>query len=291
MPTQVKERIENESKEATGRAAIIAIANNKGGVGKTTSAVNLAAMWADSGLKVALVDNDPQGNVSVYMGMESAPAKKSMASVYSGKTKMSDILQTLDYEEAMIKNEVNFKQENLHLFPSNEELDRVAEELSKEGNLSVLRDHLEDIVNDYDIIIIDNGPSLSYLTKSALVAADMVLVPSESKIASTKGLTRLLMEIIKLDKKYKTNTLVKGFVNKFNKAEESQMNNLLDLKEMFEDNLFETAVPTNIHLERAGEMGVPVFFIERMKRTSSEGAKSYRKISGDILKAFAQEEE
>lgn len=272
-------------------AVVIAIANNKGGVGKSVTAVNLSAIWADNKLEVALIDNDNQGNCAEYLGLNINEQQKTMLDVYLGKCSIKNIRTKLDMDPFLKKHKVTFKHEHLDFFPAHDNLDMVNHKLGNDDNLKLLETKIAEIQDTYDIIVIDNSPDVDFLTKASLVAADLVLIPTEATNVSIKGLGRLLDEINKLDRLFKKETEVKAFVNNFMEHEKSQKDNLEQLVELFGDNLLDAAVPHNIHLLRAGEEGVPVFLNERIKKTSSPGAAAFRKIADDILQLFKEEEQ
>lgn len=262
---------------------VISIANNKGGVGKTTASISLAAVMADWDLKVALIDNDPQGNVGVYLGLDINALKKTMADVYSGE-ELASAKANIDLRDVLEKNNITFKQNNLDLFPSNRKLSGV----DKSDN-TVLAKVLEKAVNEYDIIIIDNGPHIGYLTLSSLLASDMILIPTEAGIGALTGISSLIVEAVNINKQHKKKVRVRVFVNDFQESENFDVSNLKRLKDMVGHRLYQVYVPSNVHLKRAKEVGLPVNVLERATKSSSRGATAFRALAKSVLQDIMPE--
>lgn len=266
-------------------AKVISITNNKGGVGKTTAAVSLAAIFADSDLRVALVDNDPQGNAGIYLGQNVKAMEKNMADVYTGYPIEKVAVKIDALNKFVSKYNINFKPENLTLFPSDQRLSGVDSELP----LNTLVDALKDISDQYDIILIDNGPSVGFLTSSSLLAADMVLIPTEARIAGISGLTELIRETERVNQIYKRKVMCRIFINDFQDSETVEAKNLKRLKDIAGERLYMVYVPSNKHIKRSNEVGLPVNLFERVMNVSSPGAKAFRALAKLILKDMLPE--
>ena len=260
-------------------AKVITIAKNKGGVGKTTSAISLASIFADWGLRVALIDNDPQGNIGVYMGQDIFRLRHSMSDVYEGYD-INKIGVRLDIQDILEKHLVTFKNENLMIFPSNHKL---SDAVRDNGSIEELTQAVENIKDLFEIIIIDNGPNIGYLTKSALLSADMVLIPTEIGIGALIGISQLITEAESINRKYKKKVMVRVFVNDFKDTDHVDIKNLKKLKSLVGDKLYNAYVPTNTHLKLSKETGLPVILIERINKISSRGAKAFRGLAHSVL--------
>lgn len=266
-------------------AKVIAITNNKGGVGKTTTAVSLAALCADWGLKVALIDNDPQGNVGVYLGQNIGENKRNLADVYAGFS-MKKIGVTIPFNQHLKPYNVTFQQDNLTVFLSNHRLAYVAEDFQKIAALSEL---LNEIKADFHLVIIDNGPYIGYLTRAALISADMVLIPTEAGIGSLSGIAQIIKEAETLNQRYWRKITIRVFVNNFLHTEHFDVNNLRKLKTMLGSRLYNTYIPANQHIRKSKELGLPIHLLERVAKVTSRGAMAYRILAKNILKDLMPE--
>jgi|GEM_PF-2236257 len=266
-------------------AKILTIANNKGGVGKTTTAISLAALFADWKLKVALIDNDPQGNVGVYLGWKMDENKRNLADVYSGLS-MKKIGMTISTHEFLRRHGIPFKHENLTIYPSNHRLAYIAEDFQKIGTLTEI---LQEIKPEYDLIIIDNGPYIGYLTRSALLAADMVLIPTEAGIGGLAGITQIIKEAETINDRHWKKIVIRVFVNNFLYSEDFDVNNLKKLKSLLGNRLYNTYIPANRHVRKSKEVGVPVHLLEKTAKSPSRGAIAYRILAKNILKDIMPE--
>jgi chromosome partitioning protein len=261
-------------------AKVIAITNNKGGVGKTTTAISIAALFADWGLKVALIDNDPQGNVGVYLGQNISENKRNLADVYAGFS-MKKIGVTIPFNQHLKPYNVTFRQDHLTVFLSNHRLAFVAEDFQK---IAALSEFLNEIKPEFDLIVIDNGPYIGYLTRAALLSADLVLIPTEAGIGSLSGIAQIIKEAETLNQRYWRKITVRVFVNNFQHTEHFDVNNLRKLKTMLGNRLYNTYVPANQHIRKSKELGLPIHILERVAKISSRGAMAYRILAKNILK-------
>lgn len=263
-----------------GKAKVIAIANNKGGVGKTTTAISLAALYADWNLRVALIDNDPQGNVGVYLGRHLHPdVKRNVADLYTGMSLSKIGTHTL-LNDWIKKYHLHFKQENLEIFLADQRLAHVSEDFSR---IAKLTEALEEIKSEFDLILIDNGPYIGYLTRSALLAADLVLIPTEAGIGGLAGISQIIKEAESINARHWRTVAIRVFVNNFQHTEESEVTNLHKLRALVGNRLYNTCVPANVHVRKSKELGLPIHLIGKLSKNSVAGATAFRILGKTIL--------
>ena len=247
---------------------IIAIANQKGGVGKTTTCVNMSAYLANKGYKVLIVDLDPQGNATSGLGFAKNEVKSSVYNVMIDETPIEDVALTTCVE-------------NLDILPSNIDLVGAEVELVYiKDREHVLKKVLDKAVKSYDFIMIDCPPSLGLLTINALSSADTVIIPIQSEYYAMEGLSQL-MNTIKLVVKHLNPTLkIEGVVltMRDNRAIISRQISA-EIKKFFGKRLFETAIPRNIRLAEAPSHGVPIMLHD----TRCSGAKAYLALTEEFL--------
>lgn len=247
---------------------IIAIANQKGGVGKTTTAINLSACLAEVGQKVLAVDFDPQGNATSGLGFEKE---------YMDKTVYELLMGECGIDDCIIKN----VQENLDVLPSDVNLAGAEIELldvpEKEA---LLRKELEKIEQDYDFIIVDCPPSLSLLTINALTAADTVLVPIQCEYYALEGLSQILQTVDLVKKKLNPKLELEGVVFTMYDARTNLSLEVVEsVKNHLNRTIYKTIIPRNVRLAEAPSHGMPINLYD----SRSTGAESYRLLAAEVI--------
>lgn len=249
-------------------ANIICVTNQKGGVGKTTTAVNLAYYLAKDKLKVLLIDLDPQGNATSGLGVDKNTLDKSMTDVMLGVTKMSDIIQKTNYK-------------NLDLAPTSPQLANAEIEMTKMNKRFVqLRNAVQEIAQNYDYIIIDSPPSLSLLTVNAMTAATYLLLPVQTEFYALEGVAQLLESMKLLRKGMNPRLRLLGVVATMYDKRTALSGQVLDeVKKYFRESVFNTTIPRNVRVAEAPSHGVPVGAYDKF----SKGAKAYRKLEKELI--------
>lgn len=248
------------------RIKTIVFANQKGGVGKTTSAVNIAACLASAGNRVLLADCDPQGNATSGLGI----GKRGGVSVYDvliGRVKASEAVQKTSFK-------------NLYIIPSGMALVGAEIELVDEQRREFrLKDGLDEIKDDYDFIVIDSPPSLGLLTVNALTAADGVVVPLLCEYYSLEGLSQLTQTVQQIQKRYNPRlTLLGVLINMYDGRLNLSLQVLGEIKKHFGAALFKVPVPRNVRLSEAPSYGEPINVYDRR----SKGAIAYDEIAREL---------
>ncbi len=249
-------------------ATIIAVTNQKGGVGKTTSAVNIAYYLAKSGKRVLLVDLDPQGNASSGLGIDKTNLPTTMSEV---------MLQTATMEQCIVSTE----HKNLSLAPTTSHLANAEVEMAKmEHKFTLLKSALATIDQNYDVILVDSPPSLSLLTVNGLIAARYVLLPVQAEFYALEGLGQLL-ETMKLVRKGMNPSLeLLGVLPTMMDTRTTLSNQVHDeIKKHFADKVFATTIPRNIRLAEAPSHGVPIGAYDRW----SKGARAYKAVAKEVV--------
>ena len=253
---------------------IISIANQKGGVGKTTTTVNLSAILAKRGKKVLLIDADPQGNATSGIGME----KDSELSTYDllvSEEKAVDIIK---------KTEIN----NLYICPSNINLAGAEVQLvSMMSREQRLKEKLDEIKDKFDYIFIDCPPSLGLITLNAFTASNSVLIPVQCEYYALEGLGQLLNTIELVKKHLNKNLYIEGALLTMYDIRTNLSNQVVkEVKRYFNNKVYKTVIPRNVRVSEAPSYGLPITIYD----PHSKGAKSYDKLGKEFLKLNAEEE-
>ena len=247
---------------------VIAFANQKGGVGKTTSAVNIASIIAEMGKKVVLLDCDPQGNSTSGLGQNK---KKLRESMYDALT------DGLGPDKCVVQT----RYDNLWLVPATMALAGAEIELADaSGREKRLRDFVEKL-DGYDIAIIDCPPSLGMLTVNGLTAADGVVIPMQCEYYALEGLTQLMISIKKVKQLYNPDLTITGILITMHNGRLNLSSQVLsEIKKYSSDKLFSTVIPRNVTLSEAPGYGEPINHYDR----HSKGAAAYREVAEELLK-------
>ena len=247
---------------------IIAFANQKGGVGKTTSAVNIAASVGILGKSVLLIDLDPQGNTTSGVGIN----KKNLKS-----TSYELLIDEIDAAQAIVETE--FK--NLSVIPSNISLAGAEFDLYQLDNREYrLKKQLEAVKDNYDYIFIDCPPSLGMITVNALAGADAVIIPMQCEYYALEGLSQLMITIRKIKQLYNPELEICGIlITMFNGRLILTMQVISELKKYYSDKLFKTPVSRNVKLSEAPSFGKPVYYHDK----SSKGAVEYLEVAKELI--------
>ena len=247
---------------------VISIANQKGGVGKTTTTVNLSTILAKKGKKVLLIDTDPQGNATSGLGI-TKELELSVYDVLVGETAIDETLQ-----ETAIK--------NLTVCPSNISLAGAEVQLvSMMSREQRLKTKLDAIKEKYDYILIDCPPSLGLVTLNAFTASDSVLIPVQCEYFALEGLGQLLNTVNLVKKHLNKNLEIEGALLTMYDARTNLSNQVVkEVKKYFEDKVYKTVIPRNVRLSEAPSYGMPISIYD----PRSKGAKAYEKFAKELLK-------
>jgi chromosome partitioning protein len=248
---------------------VISVSNQKGGVGKTTTTVNVASFIADRGKRVLIIDIDPQANAGYGLGINVEEMDNTLYEVLIGRVSI---------KQAIFKSSV----ENLYLVPSNIHLSGAQVDLMElEGKEFILKKLLAPIKNEFDYIFIDCPPSLGILTLNSLVAADSVMIPLQCEYYALEGLSQLLRIISMVQEKLNRNLRIEGVVLTMYDSRTNLSGQVVnDVKEFFKDKVFNTIIPRNVKLSEAPSFGKPIGLYDR----ACVGSEKYERLAEEVLR-------
>ena len=249
-------------------ARVIAIANQKGGVGKTTTAINLAASLAANEFRVLLIDMDPQGNSTTGLGIAKRDSLPTVYDVIAGKAQLREIL-------------VDIQPDGIHLAPSDRNLVAANIELVDSGKREFhLSKALAPIKDQFDFVLIDCPPALDILTVNSLVAADSVLIPIQCEFFALEGISQLLDTIDRLRESLQPALAIEGILlTMFDERTNLARQVAADLRDFFQGEVFQTIVPRSIRLAEAPSFGKSILTYD----PRSKGAESYIQLAKEIV--------
>lgn len=249
-------------------AKVITITNQKGGVGKTTTAINLSFYLAKAGKKTLLIDFDPQGNASSGLNIEKDQAHISMSQL---------LLSQNQAHEAVMPTSVR----NLSIIVATPELaDTEIKMTQLDNRFTIFRDIIKTLRKDYDYIIIDSPPSLSLITVNCMIAADYLLLPVQTEFYALEGVAQLLESMQLIKKASNPKLQILGVVaTMYDKRTSLSAQVLAEIQKYFKDLVFKTTIPRNIRLAEAPSHGVPIGQYDRF----SKGAKAYKNLAAEVI--------
>ena len=250
-------------------AKVVAIANQKGGVGKTTTAVNLAASLAVAEQRTLLIDGDPQGNASSGVGLTRDPSQKTVYDVLIGSATLQDVIHTA----------VQFK--HLDVAPATADLAAAEVELVDQPHRErAMRDAIALVRDRYDYVLIDCPPSLGLITVNMLAAADSLLIPVQCEYYALEGLSQLLNTVHLVQRSLNEQLAIEGVLLTMYDARLNLSRQVAaDAREYFANQVFETVIPRNIRLAEAPSFGKPIILYD----VASIGAQSYMSVAKELM--------
>ncbi len=247
---------------------IIAVSNQKGGVGTTTTTLNLAACLAKKGKKVLLVDIDPQGNSTSGLGIDKRRCEKTVYDCLVNEEKAENVIVETEYE-------------NLFVCPSNLNLSGAEIELiSVMGRENRLKESLSSVKEQFDFVFIDSPPSLGLITINTLTAADSVLIPIQCEFYALEGVSQLVETIKKIKKALNPELYIEGIVMTMYDARTNLAVQVVDeVKRFFPEKVYKTIIPRNVRVSEAPGFGKPVIYYDE----ASKGAEAYMELAAELL--------
>ena len=252
---------------------VISITNQKGGVGKTTSAINISFYLAKMGYKVLIVDFDPQGNATSGLGVDKNSLGSTMSDVISGSVALKDVILETEFHK-------------LKLAPSTPILANTEIELANVGGrFSRLREALKTVSDEFDYVILDCPPSLSLLTVNSFIASDFLILPVQAEFYAMEGLGQLLESMKLVKKGMNPNIELLGVLPTMVDSRTTLSGQVYEeIKRFFPGKVFSTPVPRNIRVAEAPSHGVPIGVYDRF----SKGARAYKSITKEIVKRIEE---
>ena len=250
-------------------ATVICITNQKGGVGKTTTAVNLGYFLAKDKFKTLIVDFDPQGNATSGLGVNKGKLKSTMTEVLVGSAGLNDTI-------------IETKLKNLWIAPTTPELANAEVEIAgMKGKFTQLKNAIKMVEQNFDYIIIDSPPSLSLLTVNGMIASDYLLLPVQTEFYALEGVAQLLDSMKLVKKAMNPDLKLLGVLaTMYDKRTSLSVEVLAEIKKYFKDKVFETAIPRNVRVAEAPSHGVPVGNYDKF----SKGSKAYKSLAREVEK-------
>lgn len=250
-------------------AKVITITNQKGGVGKTTTSINLAFYLAKSGKDTLLIDFDPQGNASSGLGIDKRELDKSMCDVMLNEVELAEIITKVE------------KNKHLYIAPTIPELANVEVQMAEmEDKFRILKHAIDSVSDKYEYVIIDSPPSLSLLTVNGMIAADYLLLPVQTEFYALEGVAQLLESMNLVKKAMNPDLKLLGVLaTMYDRRTSLSSEVLAEVKKYFKEKVFDTTIPRNVRLAEAPSHGVAIGQYDRF----SKGAKAYRSLAEEVI--------